>query len=884
MKKFYRNVTTALTMTLVLALFPNTSAWATHNRAGEITLKQISDLTYEITITTFTYTLSAADRNQLEVEWGDNSTSIAPRRIKEELPDFYRHNVYIAQHTFPGPGTYQIVVQDPNRNYGVRNIPNSVNVIFSVKTILTINPGIGEDSTPILLNPPIDKAALGQIFIHNPAAFDFEGDSLSYSLTPCTEEDGKPIENYTVPKASDTLYVNPVTGDLVWDTPVDSGIYNIAMNISEWRNGVKIGNVARDMQIEVYRTNNHPPVNDSLPDFCIMAGTRFEQLVHSTDPDGDNLTHFITGGPYAYQDSSIYDTIVSKSPGQITSRIIWQTSCLDPRNQPYLITIKTEDHNPELSLIDIDNLKIKVLAPPPQLLDLLPSNNSVNILWNKYECANIQGYKIYRKEGSSNYTHDDCTPGLPSSTGFELVGKTTTLNDTVFNDDNKGNGLSQGTEYCYRVTAILSDGSESFPSDEMCTSLVPGSPSLLNASVEDPGENGTIFISWAKPLGLDTIPGVTGPYQYIIYRSDDLWGKNLKQIYSFNTSDLNDTTYTDQPVNTLVFPYSYQVELYNNAPGNHFLIGKPEIASTVYPEVNIGDNKIFLNFKKNVPWVNTSYVIYRLNNNTGIYDSIAVTGDDHYTDTNLTNGTQYCYYAVSKGFRDNNGIHYQNSNISHRACGIPGDTIPPCPPDLTVHSACDSLFNQLSWGYNDSIPDCAVDIVKYKIYYTPQVNINYTVIDSLKGIDQTSYNHYPVDGLAGCYYVTAIDSFGNESQPSVKVCVDECIKYEIPNVFSPNGDGVNDILKPYAYRDVHKIDMKIYNRWGQLIYKTQDPDINWDGKIQGTNKLAAPGVYYYICDVYEKRITGIEVRNMVGFIHLYHEKGAKNDNSQQNNF
>ncbi len=84
--------------------------------------------------------------------------------------------------------------------------------------------------------------------------------------------------------------------------------------------------------------------------------------------DGDNLTHFITGGPYAYKDTSVYDTIVTKSPGLITSRIIWQTSCLDPREQPYLITIKTEDHNPELSLIDIDNLNIRVLAPAPMLV------------------------------------------------------------------------------------------------------------------------------------------------------------------------------------------------------------------------------------------------------------------------------------------------------------------------------------------------------------------------------------------------------------------------------------------------------------------------------------------------------------------------------------
>src|SRR5210317_1676222 len=122
----------------ILFLFCMTlSLHATHNRAGEITLTQLDDLTYEITITTFTYTLSQADRNRLEVQWGDNTFSYADRKSITRLPNFYQQNVYITQHTFPGPGTYEIVVQDPNRNLGVKNIPNSVNVIFSIKTTIT---------------------------------------------------------------------------------------------------------------------------------------------------------------------------------------------------------------------------------------------------------------------------------------------------------------------------------------------------------------------------------------------------------------------------------------------------------------------------------------------------------------------------------------------------------------------------------------------------------------------------------------------------------------------------------------------------------------------------------------------------------------------------
>ena len=77
---------------------------ATHNRAGEITLTQMDDLTYEITITTFTYTLSQADRNRLEVQWGDNTFSYADRVSITKLPNFYQKNIYITQHTFPGTG------------------------------------------------------------------------------------------------------------------------------------------------------------------------------------------------------------------------------------------------------------------------------------------------------------------------------------------------------------------------------------------------------------------------------------------------------------------------------------------------------------------------------------------------------------------------------------------------------------------------------------------------------------------------------------------------------------------------------------------------------------------------------------------------------------
>ncbi|MBA7567780.1 hypothetical protein ES708_09497 [subsurface metagenome] len=57
------------------------------------------------------------------------------------------------------------------------------------------------------------------------------------------------------------------------------------------------------------------------------------------------------------------------------------------------------------------------------------------------------------------------------------------------------------------------------------------------------------------------------------------------------------------------------------------------------------------------------------------------------------------------------------------------------------------------------------------------------------------------------------------------------------------------------------------------MYQTDDPEINWDGKYN--NNYVSPGIYYYICDIYENRLTGLELRNISGFVHVINEKGAK---------
>jgi gliding motility-associated-like protein len=79
------------------------------------------------------------------------------------------------------------------------------------------------------------------------------------------------------------------------------------------------------------------------------------------------------------------------------------------------------------------------------------------------------------------------------------------------------------------------------------------------------------------------------------------------------------------------------------------------------------------------------------------------------------------------------------------------------------------------------------------------------------------------------------------------VTVDPNLKdFFIPNAFSPNGDGNNDVLKVYG-SSVRDVIMRIYNQWGELIFETKDINKGWDGTWKC--RPQAVGVYVYVAQV-----------------------------------
>jgi len=871
-----------LSLVMLTGVIP---ALATHQRAGEITYRYISGLTYEVTIVSYSYAPSPADRNELEILWGDGTSSILVRNngpsgynpaniycehLGEIVGPDIKKNLYTGQHTFPGPATYRISLEDPNRNYGIMNIPSSVDIPLYIETLLVINPFVGPNNSPQLLLPPIDNGCVNQPFLHNPGAYDPDGDSLSFVLTVCRGAGGEAIPGYTLPNLVDpnnpSLFtINRATGDISWESPTLQGEYNISFIIEEWRNGTKIGSVTRDMQITIVTCKNKAP--DILPvnDTCITAGDSVAIKIMATDPDLHRINLTATGSPFLLTvDPSIF-TQIKDTFGYAEGLLKWKTNCSLIRRTPYQFFFKAVDVSNEVNLFDLANMNIRIVGPPTENLSALPLGNTIQLTWSPNRCSNAVSYKIYRRNGSYGFIPDNCETGVPAYTGYRQIAEID-ASDTTFIDGNSGSGLSRGIEYCYMVVAVYPDGSESYASVEVCTQLKKDVPVITNVSIEmTSAEQGKVYLAWSKPTEIDVLQA-PGPYKYLIYRSPDLLASNLVLIDSL--SSLNDTIYRDEPVNTEDNALSYRVDVWNDTPGNRFLIGPSQVASSVFLSFIPGDDKLRIDFNFSVPWFNDQYIVYRKNNLTQVFDSIGYTAESFYVDEYLVNGNTYCYRVKSLGSYSSPGITDPLINYSQEGCGIPYDNAPPCPPVLTVETDCERLDNILRWTNPDIT--CSDDILTYYIYFRAPNSPDLVLIDSLSGAENTTYVHDLQISIAGCYGIVASDSVGNKSLMSNIVCIDSdtCGGYRLPNIFTPNNDTYNDFLTPFPFSSVERIDLLIFNRWGTLIFRTEDPLIMWDGKIMGTNEDASDGVYYYVCDVFEITLEGTSKRTLKGSITL----------------
>jgi gliding motility-associated-like protein len=91
--------------------------------------------------------------------------------------------------------------------------------------------------------------------------------------------------------------------------------------------------------------------------------------------------------------------------------------------------------------------------------------------------------------------------------------------------------------------------------------------------------------------------------------------------------------------------------------------------------------------------------------------------------------------------------------------------------------------------------------------------------------------------------------------------------FNVPNVFSPDGDGINDLFIAQS-NGVTPLTITIFNRAGSVVYKQTAPTIAWDGRSP-SGDMVKPGVYYYVITADE------EIYNKTGFFHLFYGKDSR---------
>jgi len=778
---------------------------------------------------------------------------------------------------------------DPNRIGGIINVnpPNSDGVPFYLETTFTfLNTQFqGFNSSPILLQPPLDYACVGKRYIHNPNAFDPDGDSLSYELIIPLQDSGVTVPNYIFPDQigagpDNLVSLNPVTGDYVWNAPQVAGIYNIAFLIHEYRNGVRINSMIRDMQILVLQCDNSPPVIKSVDEYCVIAGETLEFDILVTDPDSNQQVSLTAlGGPFEVSSK----VTISVGPGfmdpPFTATFRWETECNDISAQYYTVVFKATDDffggSDTTGLADLKSVRIKVVGPPPLDVETNTTNDRIKVSWESpYACeitddAYFRGFSIWRHEGSNAFPLDTCDPGL-NGKGYMQIGFDVNDIDNlryVFEDVD----VESGKTYCYRILAefalLTPSGNpynrvSSLTSDEVCIQLNRDIPLLIEASVIETDNNtGIMHVKWVKPLAnaLDTIKN-PGPYKFELLRSFGIGTIDFTPVpngtfESLTFAGLKDTMVVNANIDTRDSAHTYQVLFYTD-DGNRVFDNSPE-ASSIFLLGLPTDNAALLSWDYETPWSNYAFEIYRSDDFGGPYFLTGTTTDFEYRDGGLVNGKEYCYYLRSIGSYGISTLPEPLFNNSQVICLVPEDDVPACPPLAAVSNICDNATddtpedafkNTVTWQDDICVNE---EIFEYKIYYTPVQGGSFELIGVVSQSQPHVFIHEPMMGIAGCYAVTNVDVNGNESDYSDIICVDNCPLYKLPNVFTPNGDGANDLFVPFPYRFVDRIELSIFNRWGQMVYKTTDPDIRWDGT--GLNgKELSDGVYHYVCTVYEQ--------------------------------
>lgn len=274
------------------------------------------------------------------------------------------------------------------------------------------------NNSPVFNSPPTPYICAGQSKTYSHAATDPEGDMLKYSLGPCYASSSQVLYNTgyspTSPLGSSWgVQIDSLTGDITFDPIPNPGGGNIVAGVlcvyvSEFRNGIKIGEISRDMEVNVLTCTGSPPIINPIQDLvinkqsvtplssfalnaCVGDSLCFE--LPTVNPDTSfNLTFYwdsaLSGATFAdLNNPFIQDTLIAKEPIALF--------CWTPTSPGFHTFVATVKHNNcTVQLFDQRTITINVsgLASP-----------SASVVFDS--CNEVSFAALPGNVSSSNYTY-----------------------------------------------------------------------------------------------------------------------------------------------------------------------------------------------------------------------------------------------------------------------------------------------------------------------------------------------------------------------------------------------------------------------------------------------------------------------------------------------
>ncbi|GAB4409951.1 MAG: hypothetical protein OHK0039_13970 [Bacteroidia bacterium] len=447
------------------------------------------------------------------------------------------------------------------------------------------------------------------------------------------------------------------------------------------------------------------------------------------------------------------------------------------------------------------SITARVMPEPIEVRNVsVVDRRSARISWRPYPGSDFVEYAIHRIDGPA--------PGV--------VGTITDINITTFTETNPALDF-EANSYCYKV--LVRNTCDEY-------SLLDATAAHCTIDLETTPANDAIDLSWSAYVGY-TVD------QYEVYRSDSytstatiLIGVVPGTTLTFTDRETfcrDSISYRVQAVGLGGFDQRSFSDIDANAP----IHPQPRETSDIVSASVIDDSLVEVTWTAYNGYLPDRYYLEKSADGASwiTVDTFPL-GTQSYTDFDVSVDTRSYYYRIwaldQCGDRSAEGLYGKTILLNTRL-------------DQT------GKIPQLSWT---AYEEWANGVLSYQIEVLNDQTGEFEPVDQIGGgVRQFADNLTRLDQATYCYRVRAIEVAGNGAEAFSNVaCVTFGPGLFVPNAFTPNNDGDNDVFYIYA-PNIAQAELSIYNRWGQLLYRSFDLQAGWDGSYKGRG--VPEGVYVF---------------------------------------